>query len=171
MTDFSQATLDEQQRANLIAELAAYADTDLLCYFADEPKLYSQQVRLWEPPLRALEEAWSLQITRTRGVMPVAQPMELKQQCERVLSAYDDGALVAMAQLVTRLGSVLLAIAVQCKAVSIDEALIAAELDEGYQADEWGADADIAERLAHRGEKVRAAHSYLESLGKSGELC
>lgn len=55
MTDFSQATLDVQQRNNLLAELSAYADTDLLCYFADEPRLYAQQVRQWEPILRAVE--------------------------------------------------------------------------------------------------------------------
>lgn len=161
MTDFSNATLDSQQRNNLLAELSAYADTDLLCYFADEPRLYAQQVRQWEPILRSIEAQLKLQIIRTRGVMPVAQPIELKQQCEAFLAAYNDAGLVAMAQLITRLGSVLLAFALVKCGIALEQALEAAALDEGYQADEWGADEDTTARLAHRAGKVREAWEFL----------
>lgn len=167
MTDFSQATLTPSQREQLLDELASYADTDLLCYFADEPSLYSRQVRCWEPALKALESQWNVEIARTKGLMPIAQPPELKQHCLDVLARYEDTALVAMAQMVTRLGSVLLSIAVQMGMVSLDEALAAAALDEGYQMDEWGEDDDMQARIAERADKVRAAHAWLLSLGEA----
>lgn len=162
MTDFLNATLDGQQRQNLLAELSAYADTDMLCYFADEPRLYAQQVRLWEPILRSVEAQFKLQINRTRGVMPAPQPTELKQQCQQFLAEYNDSKLVAAAQMVTRLGSVLLAFALAKGLVTLEQALEAASLDEGYQASEWGADESITARLNLTQARIKESYAFLQ---------
>jgi len=60
VTRGANAALDKVsvQRAEVIEMLAAYGDTDLLCYRADAPEgLVTQQAQAWDPLL-----AWARQI-------------------------------------------------------------------------------------------------------------
>ena len=163
MTDFSEVVLEKAAREKLIEEIAAYAETDLLCYFAEEEALYARQCEIWEPVLRAIEAHYGETLERTQGIMPVAQPAFWRAQVGKELSAYDDAALVAFATLVTNLGSVLLALAIRHALIEMPAALDAAQLDEAYQQGEWGDDADIAQALSEKADKAEQAYAYLRA--------
>lgn len=165
MTDYAAIELEPEARTNLIDELAAYSETDLLCYFAEEPKLYARQCALWEPTLAWVEAQIDQPITRTQGIIPVSQPSELRPYFQDWLSAMDDGELVAAAQMVTGLGSVMLTLALIKGEITLEEALEAARLDEEFQQEEWGEDEAIEAKLAEKAEKIRAAHAYVLALG------
>jgi chaperone required for assembly of F1-ATPase len=164
MTDFKDVVLQADARAKLIDEIAAYAETDLLCYFAEEEKLYAKQVDSWEPILQWLEAEYEVKLNRTQGVMPVPQEPFWRAQMSEFLSAFDDAALVAFATLVTNLGSVLLAWALYSQAFDLKAILAASQLDEEYQQAEWGDDDQIKADLAEKAKKTRAAQAYLASL-------
>lgn len=161
MIDFTEVTLEKSARTKLIDEIAAYAETDLLCYFAEDEALYARQCESWEPILRAIEAHYGETLVRTQGIMPVAQPAFWRTQAAGELQAYDDAALVAFATLVTNLGSVLLALAVTHALIDMPQALAAAQLDEEYQQSEWGEDTDIAKILREKADKARAAQAFL----------
>jgi chaperone required for assembly of F1-ATPase len=59
------------------AGLAAYAESDLLCYRADEPpELVSHQLAAWEPLLEWAQARYDVTFTRVSGIMHQAQPAE-----------------------------------------------------------------------------------------------
>jgi len=61
--------------AEVASLLAAYGDTDLLCYRADGPaELVLRQARAWDPLLAWSATALDAPLTATAGVMHVAQP-------------------------------------------------------------------------------------------------
>ncbi|MBR0678834.1 chaperone, ATP12, partial [Roseomonas alkaliterrae] len=60
--------------APVIEGLARYAETDLLCYRGDDPRLAALQAREWQPLLDWAAAAHGAPLTVTAGLMPVAQP-------------------------------------------------------------------------------------------------
>jgi chaperone required for assembly of F1-ATPase len=62
--------------------------------------------------------------------------------------ALDDYALAGLALAAGTLGSVILALALQRGRLSGDEAFALSRLDEAFQEEQWGIDAEAAERTA-----------------------
>lgn len=165
MTDFDHITLEPHKRDALIDELVAYADTDLLCYFAEEEALLRVQRNCWQPILSALESEWNVKIKRTQGIMPITQSPDIRQYCQEFLSHYDHGALIAIAQLITQLGSIFITLALMNQHITLDQAIEASQIDETYQQQQWGEDEEKSSELHQRAEKIRNAHTYLLTLG------
>ncbi len=165
MSDFNDVTLAPEARTNLIDEISAYAETDLLCYFADEEALYERQLASLEPILKWVEGHYGVGLNRTQGIMPIAQEPFWRAQVSEELSALDDAGLVAFATLVTNLGSVFLALALYKQAFEMEVVLAASQLDEEYQQAEWGDDDQIKADLAQKASKSRTAQAHLLSLG------
>lgn len=158
--------LSAEERGKLLDELSAYAQTDLLCYFAEEEALRARQQALWEPVLQWAERHFEATIVRTQGIMPVAQAEALSLGVRRELEAINDTKLVAMAALITGLGSVLLALALSHRAFDWETVWQAAQLDETYQAEQWGEDEEATAARAEKAAALAAAHRYVLGLGE-----
>lgn len=146
-------------RAEVIAETARYAGSDLLCYRANAPeRLMKRQAELWDPVLEWAYEKFSARFVLSEGVMFVAQPegalVAIEQAITSQSSAY---ALGGMHVLTTLGGSVLLALAIAHKRLSVEEAWLAAHVDEDVQAEIWGADEEALQRRANRYKEFKAA--------------
>ncbi len=62
-------------RAEVIAELAGYGGTDLICYRATGPEpLIDRQRAAWDPLLHWAATSLNAPLTATHGVMHIAQP-------------------------------------------------------------------------------------------------
>ncbi|MEO8529847.1 MAG: ATP12 family chaperone protein, partial [Deltaproteobacteria bacterium] len=62
-------------RDEVIAEIAAYGGSDLLCYRASEPvELVARQSAIWDPYLNGLAATSDARLIVTPGVIPVEQP-------------------------------------------------------------------------------------------------
>lgn len=141
------------------AELRQYAETDLLFYRADAPDaLVLRQTERWDPVLRWAEtHAGGLFLT-TSGVMHVAQPAETLAAMGRRLDREKDAfALAALHQMTTLTGSLLLALAVRERHLDPAEAWTLAHLDEDWNIEQWGADAEAEARRTARWADMRAA--------------
>jgi chaperone required for assembly of F1-ATPase len=141
------------------ADILSYAGSDLLCYRAEEPEaLVERQAHAFDPVLRWAEEALGARFAVTTGLMHVAQPPEAVAAIGAVLEAYDDpAALAALSVMTTLTGSTLIALAVARGFLSPEGAWQAAHIDEDFQAERWGADAEATARREARWREFEAA--------------
>ena len=158
-------------RAATIDKLLGYAETDTLCYRADpEDALYQRQKEQWEPLVARLEETHGVRFQRISGVMHRPQPPETLAALRAHLETLDDfvlSGMVSMASLAASLGIALLA-----NDEAINDPMLLwrdANLEEEWQADQWGREEEAEERRQQRGEDFSAAQVFV-MLAQSGTL-
>jgi chaperone required for assembly of F1-ATPase len=140
------------------AAIARYAETELLCYRAAERKLAARQAEAWDPWL-----AWSARVLDaplrvTVGVMPVAQPDQALSALRHVVAGQPPLRLAALGVAVPALGSLVLGLAVVGGHLAAEEAHRLATLDETFQEELWGTDAEaLARRQGQAAEVALAA--------------
>ena len=133
-------------RAKVAAHLAAYAETDLLCYRADAPDaLVARQAAAWDPLLDWAREDHGADLRVTTGVMPVDQPPAALAALAAPVHALDPFALAGFHDLVALSGSLVLALAVIARRLPPEDAWALSRLDEAFQIEQWGEDEDAAE--------------------------
>jgi len=136
------------QKDEVVAMLAAYGGSDLLCYRATFPEaLVDRQAQTWDPLLQWAAERLSAQLTVTSGVMPVAQDAKVLAGLAGRIAALTPFQIAAFHDLVALSGSLILAFAVTEGRLSPAEAWAASRIDEDWQAEQWGRD-DEAEALS-----------------------
>jgi chaperone required for assembly of F1-ATPase len=138
-----------QAREATAQAIADYAASDLLCYFATEPAaLVERQERLWGPVLERAGAELGLRLVRAAGIVHQAQPAETVGAVKALALGLDDFALTGLAFGASLFGSAILAIAVQRGWLSGEAAFGLSRLDEAWQEQRWGVDAEAAERTA-----------------------
>jgi chaperone required for assembly of F1-ATPase len=129
------------RRADVIADTAKYAGSDLLCYRATAPdSLVKLQQELWQPLLDWAAERHGARLVTADGIGFVDQPEEAKATLHAAVSAHGDLALSALYNLTHTAGSVVIALAVSEGRLDAAAAFAAAQMDELYQVDRWGDD-------------------------------
>lgn len=161
-----------RDRAALLAEMAGYATTDLLCYRAPVADasgggdaLPALQAQHFDPVLAWAAAQYGLHFVLTEGLMPVPQPRASLEKIAAHYAAANDHELAALALMVPILGSALLALALWKGQLTAEEALAAARLDETVHAQKWGEDAQTAAQWAAKARDVRAAAIFLAAQG------
>jgi chaperone required for assembly of F1-ATPase len=139
--------------------IASYAASDLVCYFATEPAgLVERQLRAWEPLLIRAAADLDLHFVGAAGIVHQAQPPETLARVKALALELDDFALTGLAFGAALYGSAVLALAAQRGWLSGDAAFDASRLDEAWQEEQWGVDAEAAERT----ERLRGEAQMLE---------
>ena len=155
-TGFANAAIDqvEPNKVSFAANIARYAETDLLCYRADGPEtLVRRQAVEWDPWLEFARRRYDVAFRTTSGIVHVAQPAEALARLAQAVSAYDVFILAPLSTLVTLSGSLILGLAIVDANADPDIIWRAAELDAIWQAELWGEDAQAqAQAAAHRRE-------------------
>lgn len=146
----------DKNRAYVAAEIARYGETDLIACRATEPaELVARQEAVWQPKLDWFRHRYDLEIRVMRGVIAVQQAPELRPRLETIARSLDVYRLTALHQAVSITGSVVLGLGLLEAAIEPEEAFLAGQLDELYQAERWGDDAEAEERrLAIRSELI-----------------
>ena len=146
-----------------VVAIAAYGESDLLCYRAETPPaLVLRQLTGWDPWLDWSRVTLGAALTVTAGVMPVRQHHAALAALRRAVASEDPWALGGLGILVPALGSLVLGLAVVRGALAADEALELSRLDEAYQVEMWGSDDDAERRRAHVARDVADAGRYLD---------
>ncbi len=148
VTRSTNAAIDKvaPQRAAVAEALAEYGATDLLCYRATRPEgLAALQTREWDPLLDWATDALGARLVPVGGVMPREQDrLALERLSDRV-HAIPPFPLTAFHDLVMLSGSLVLAFAVTEGRMAVADAWTASRIDEDWQAEEWGRDAEAEE--------------------------
>ncbi|THD37935.1 MAG: ATPase [Sphingomonas sp.] len=144
------------------ANLAAYAESDLLCYRADAPpELIARQATAWDPPLAWATTRYDVHFLLAPGVMHQPQPDATIERLAVAVAVRDPFELAALAPIVTITGSLVLGLALVERAMDADAVWDAANLDEDWQAEQWGEDALAAQARAVRRTEFDAAARFL----------
>jgi chaperone required for assembly of F1-ATPase len=137
--------------ATAIAGLLRYAETDTLCYRAEPGEaLHDRQIERWEPLLKAAESRYGIEFERVSGIIHRPQPAETLAQLRDVLKGLDPFALAALNTLTSLSASLVIGLAALEPDADAGSLWIAADLEEEWQAELWGRDAEAEERRARR---------------------
>jgi chaperone required for assembly of F1-ATPase len=155
-------------RAQIVAETADFAGHDLICYWAgeDQPGLLRRQRNTWQPILDWLEQDLGAPLVVTQGVVSQAQPPASLAALREAVEAFDDFGLTALTALTRAAGSLALALATARGRLTAVEACEAALLDEAYQAELWGEDAEAAGRRSALKADMTMAAGLLDLLSR-----
>lgn len=149
------------QQDEVVAMLAAYGDSDLLCYRAEGPAdLVARQAAGWDPLLDWAAQALDAPLVATAGVIHIAQPGESLEALATQVSALSPFELSAFHDLVAISGSLVLALAVTHKRLSAEEAWSLSRIDEEWQISLWGEDEEAAEVAALKREAFLQADRF-----------
>jgi len=145
--------------------LAAYGESDLLCYRAEGPdSLAARQSEIWDPILAWAQQRYDVVFELAMGVIHMPQPPETIARLGAAVASRDAFRLAGLSPLVTISGSLIVALALAEGTISLDAAWAAASLDEQWQAEQWGEDAEAAAALANRRRDFAAAARFLALL-------
>lgn len=150
--------------AAMVEGLAQYAETDLLCYRGDDPRLAALQEREWQPLLDWAATAHGAPLTVTAGLMPVAQPAASLAALRAAVAAHGAEELAALGVAVPALGSLVLGLALSAGRIAAAEAHRLAVLDETFQEERWGADEVVLARRAQVAADIALAERFLALL-------
>jgi chaperone required for assembly of F1-ATPase len=132
--------------APTVAAIAKYAETDLLCYRADDRRLAERQAAAWDPQLSWAAQALDAPLRVTAGVMPVTQPAHALAALSAAVAAHSPLELSALGVVVPALGSLVLGLALAAGRIDAAEAHALATLDERFQEEFWGLDSEAEVR-------------------------
>ena len=168
LTGLANAAIDRvaPDKDTFATGLARYAEADLACYRADNPKeLVERQAESWNALLAWARRRFDVDFVTTSGVAHVEQPPATVQRLAHAVASLDAFRLAGLSPLVTIGGSLIAALAVLEKAITPDEAWQAVSLDERWQLEQWGSDAEAEAALDNRRRDFMAAARFLELVG------
>ncbi len=151
-----------------VAEVAKYAESDLVCYRAGEPdKLVAAQAQAWNPVLAFARDDLGARFVCSEGVVYAKQPEGARAAVRDEVKAIAQGPagslrLAALSVMTSLTGSALIALAVARQCLSAEAAWSAANVDEDHQRGIWGADQEMLTRRAHRWRDMAAAARVFE---------
>jgi chaperone required for assembly of F1-ATPase len=160
LTGLANAAIDviAPDLATIQQQLGAYAETDALAYRGDDSALLERQNAEWNPLLDWAEQRWGISFTLAASIMHVTQPPETVAALHRAVETLDAWTLAALSPLTTIGGSLVVALGVVSGELDAAKGWSAVTLEERFQAERWGADADATKaRAAKEGDWLAAA--------------
>lgn len=150
------------QHAEVADLLAAYGETDLICYRATDPEpLIARQIEAWDPLLAWTRETFGADLAPASGIIPREQDPEALARLRAEVHAFDAFRLAAFHDLVSITGSLVLGLAVARGHIDAESAWTLSRIDETWQSEQWGEDEEAAELAVHKHDAlVLAAHIF-----------
>lgn len=154
--------------APTVDAIARYGDNDLLCYRATHPPALAQrQAREWQPWLDWAALAYDAPLRVVSGIAPIRQHRDAVAALRRGVAALEPEVLAALGIAVPALGSLVLGLALAEGRLDAAAAHALGALDELFQAEQWGEDAEAAARRAAIAADIALAARFIV-LSKGG---
>lgn len=145
-------------RDGVIDAVLRFGENDLICYRAHQPPdLVARQREGWDPILIWVRQKFGASLQVADGITHLDQPLEALAALRKAVSGYDPFTLAGLHVVASIAGSLALALAVVEGEISGAHAFVVSRIDEKYQAEKWGEDAEAAKRataLAHELDKA-----------------
>ena len=163
LRDLADLAIDHvaNDRAETIAKLLAYAETDTLCYRADpDEPLYRRQREVWDPLLAAFEARHGVKLERVSGVIHRPQLPETLERLRAVLEQQDDFTLSALSTLAPLAASLTIALTALEPGADVPALFAAANCEKDWQAELWCWDTVAEQARARRLKAFEAAAEF-----------
>ncbi|MEL7198905.1 MAG: ATP12 family protein [Pseudomonadota bacterium] len=166
MRDMADYALDivASSQSKIAEDLTGFGDTDTLLYRADpDEPLYIQQIEVWEPIVTAFEEREGIAFTRISGIIHKPQSGNSLAHLRKLLEAQKPFALAGIEAMTNLAASLITALTAAQNHREALELWRAASLEEEWQAEQWGRDAEADERRAKREQDFLTAHLFVQA--------
>lgn len=170
LTGLANAAIDHvaPDPAAFAASLARYAEADLACYRAEGPAtLVERQCEHWDALLAWARRRFDVDFRTTCGIIHVDQPAATIERLSHAVGVLDPFHLAGLSPLATIGGSLIAALAVLEDELSAEKAWAAVSIDDGWQLEQWGSDAEAEAALETRRGDFMAAARFLELLDRA----
>ncbi len=167
LTGLANAAVDRvaPDSGKFASNLAKYAQADLFCYRAEGPAgLIQWQSAEWDPMLDWGRQWFEVEFVVTTGIVHVAQPSATVARLAHEVAALDAYRLAALSPLVTIGGSLIAALALVEDSMPLETIWSAVSLDERWQIERWGDDAEAVASLEHRRVDYAGAAAFIRLL-------
>jgi len=144
-------------RAPVVQGIAGYGASDLICYRADDGRLAERQAAGWDPLLAWAAQHLDAPLAVTTGLMPIPQPPQALDALTRAVAGRCPVELAALGVVVPAFGSLVLGLAALLGRLDAAEAVRLATLDEAFQEEFWGFDAEADSRRTRIAAEVTLA--------------
>jgi chaperone required for assembly of F1-ATPase len=160
MADYAQDVVAGDP-AGVVGEILPYAETDTLCYRAEPDEAFAKRQRLmWEPLLADAETRLGVAFVRVTGIIHKPQPEETLARLKAELQGLDAFQLAALRNTASLAASLVIGLAALLPGADLDALWDAANLEEDWQAELWGKDAEAMERREKRAAAFAAAARF-----------
>lgn len=147
----------EPVRANLLE----YIETDTLCYRADpDEPFWRRQQQQWEPLVTSFEEREQVVLERVSGVIHRPQRAETLAVLRERMGTFTPFELAALETLTSLAASLCVGLSALDAATDARALWDAANLEEDWQVEQWGADEEAQERRELRTKQFLAALDF-----------
>ncbi len=160
VTRTANAAIDKvaPMHAEVSALVAAYGDTDLLCYRAETPsELVKRQKAAWNPLLEWAADTLSAPLKTGVGIVHVKQDAEVLALLAKRVANLDAFQLAVFHDLVGMSGSLVIGLATTHKVLPVTDLWQCSRIDEDWQIEKWGEDDE--EITTSEGKKAGFEHA------------
>ena len=139
------------EKSEIAAEILEFAGSDMVCYRAESPAgLVLRQTTHWDPIIAWAKADLNVGFATGSTIIHRRQSPTALQVLEVHFKSLDPFSFVAVHNLTTLTGSALLAAMTAAGKTTADAAWLAANVDEDWQIETWGEDAEAMARRAGR---------------------
>lgn len=167
LTGLANAAIDRvaPERQAFAEGLASYAESDLTCYRATGPReLVEVQEIAWDALQAWARRRFDIDFANTQGITHVDQPQATIDRLSHAIGAFDAFHLAGLSPIITIGGSAVAALALIEGAITPQQAWDAVSIDDRWQLEQWGSDAEAEASLENRRHDFMAAARFLKLL-------
>lgn len=149
-------------RREVIDQIMRFAETDHAAYRVVEPaELAARQAAALDPLLAWLDQRLGVTLAVLTSVMPAGRNEAALAALRATVEGFDPARLTAIAVATPAVGSLVIALALVEGRLSADEAFAVSQIDEAFQAERWGVDAESRAARAALAADVALAARFL----------
>jgi chaperone required for assembly of F1-ATPase len=149
----------------VVDEVVGYAETDLVCYRAERPpELVARQAMAWQPLVDWVTLRFDAPLVVTAGIVPKRQPAAAIAAIRAAVTSLDPFRLTALHSATAVCGSVAIGLALVERHLDAEAAWQTSQIDETFQIEQWGEDAEAAARRAALKRDIEAIARFLDLL-------
>jgi chaperone required for assembly of F1-ATPase len=155
-------------RGDVIEHILGYGRNELLCYRAAEPpELAARQKARWDPLLEWAHTHHGIRLAADTGISFIEEPVDALLRMQEIVSGLDDFELAALDAVASLAASFVVALALIERHIGAEEAFAVSHLEELYQAEKWGRDAEAEQRRARTIAELKAVECFVSLLEDS----
>jgi chaperone required for assembly of F1-ATPase len=148
-------------RGPALKQMIDFGRHDVVCYRAAAPAdLVAREAAAWDAPLAWARAHYAIDLATTTGIASIEQPGFSPERLQHDMVALDEFALTGLSAMVPILKSLVLALSLADGRLDADAAHAAAHVNELFQAEKWGRDAEAEARLAALLAELQTANRF-----------
>ncbi len=154
-----------QLRDGVVEQITKYAETDLICYWTDDPAdLAQRQAEAWTPHIKWAEKQYGAKLKTQTGILHLEQSADAINAFHKAIDAYNDWELAGLSIATHGTGSIVLGLALIEGHIDCDQAFEDSQVDETYQIEQWGEDWEAADRRTALKNDLKSVTTWIDLL-------